>query len=127
MNPIITKRLLVVSDAPERWHSAFNLNGVVITNATSAKETARACQQPHDLAIVAVETNQLTDILTTVRNSCAHRSIPILVENEAAPHAGLLPRLRAMPCHSADLLRLAHRLLAPDALPMQVRTQRAIF
>ncbi|NOT64004.1 MAG: hypothetical protein HOP19_27640, partial [Acidobacteria bacterium] len=100
---------------------------IAITTAASVKETARACQQPHDLAIIAVETQQLPDILNTVRNSCRHRSIPILVDGDATQHAGLLPQLRAMPCHPDDLLQLAHRLLETETTAARGQSGNFIF
>jgi hypothetical protein len=110
------KHLLLISDAPERWQTALNFNGVKLSIARTAAEAAQACRRPHDLAVVAVAAEALTDVLATLRAGVAQQQMPVLVENSNAIQtpalAGVLPAYRAMPCGFDDLLKLARRRLA---------------
>jgi DNA-binding response OmpR family regulator len=111
-------RLLIVTDSSERLSylsSALSTSCSEITSAKSEEEVIRACQERHDLAIVDVAPERLTEMLGIVRASAGHAEIPLLVaigRIAAEPGVtGVLPKYRAMPCGPAELVALARRLL----------------
>ncbi|MGH9845934.1 MAG: hypothetical protein ACREEM_45095 [Blastocatellia bacterium] len=128
-----SKRLLLISDAPERMQtleSAFSLGEpgeVEMTKASSAEELARSCAGRHDLAVVDVAPQRLARILQTLRESDGHNRIPVLVERSRLPHdhvpESLLPAYRAMPCSFEEMKKLARHNL----VPVEPRRRRQIL
>jgi hypothetical protein len=75
------------------------------------EEVRRACNTGHDLAVVDVGPGKVIDVLQTLRNSAKHGDISVLVDTsrllEDPSLAGVLPKFRAMPCNSEELVLLA--------------------
>ena len=111
-------RLLIVSD--ETNPSNFlqmKQSEVEITHATSAEEIKRACFGGHDLVVVDVAPGKVIDVLEALRGSEGCRDISVLVDTTRLAGdpslAGVLPAYRAMPCNSAELVKLARRVAKP--------------
>jgi len=128
------RRLLLISDAPERMQtmeSAFNLGEAEMTKATSAEDLTHFCNCDHELAIVDVEPHRLADILKTLRASDGHQRIPVLVERSRLTQdrslACVLPAYRAMPCSFEEMMKLARRSLKPSPRAAEQRGRRQLL
>jgi len=122
------KRLLLVSDAQERWQrleSALGSTSVKMTKAASADEIAQVCRHDHDLAIIDVASRDLVEVLKTLRESGYNVKMAVLVENSRLTYepslAGILPAYRAMPCSYTELMKLAQRRLNSGASPIDAK------
>jgi DNA-binding NtrC family response regulator len=109
----VSKRLLLISDVPERLQrlgAMLRIDGVEMTRATSAEDIARACERDHDLAVVDVSPGTLDKVLRTVRESALLVKVPLLVESSRVSldpaFAGLLPSHRAMACSLEEMKTL---------------------
>lgn len=116
--PVSRRRLLIVTDCPDRLtglKALLHADGVEITSAASPEELSRACHRAHDLAVVDVSPAGLPEALKALRGSQGHGAISVLVEASrivAEPGlSGLLPKYRAMPCSRFELVELVRYLI----------------
>jgi hypothetical protein len=110
------KRLLLISDAPERLKRlefALGFDDAEMVKVASAEEMAGNCYRDHDLAIIDVAPEHIVTILKTLRENEGQIKIPLLVESSRLANdpalAGVLPAHRAMPCSFEDVMKLARR------------------
>ncbi len=119
--PVSKTRLLLVSDSPDRLRAlkaGLNHTEFDITGVSSFEELIVACHEPHDVVALDVNPAQIAPMLTLIRASALHATVPVLVEASRLKNdlnlAGLLPRYRAMPCSYTDILTLVRRRSAPS-------------
>ncbi len=130
MEAVSQPRLLIVSDSVDHLNnlkSALKTGKVKITGVTTSEALRQACGGEHDLAIIAVGPDRITEALKTLRESPTHSEITVLVEASriaANPSlAKVLPQYRAMPCSQAELIGLARRRLASITAHWEARKQ----
>jgi hypothetical protein len=113
-------RLLIVSDSPDRLaglRASLNTGEIEIITAQTLEEISRACRGGLDLVVVDVGAADIVEVLRTIRAQTECAGIAILVEASGLSVepglAGVLPKYRAMPCSSTELILLARRRLVP--------------
>ena len=109
-------RILIVADTDEKLKAAkaiFNPAEAEIVVAQTLAELQQACQEPHEMAVIDLESSALEAALQTLRASELHANIPLLVSAASVigetKLAGLLPKYRAMPCSLSEMAALVHR------------------
>lgn len=111
-------RLIVVCDEPSEARrlcgelSNCLAETVCVTNLEELKD---ACEAPYELALVNIAQSELIDCLRIIRDGPSGANCPLLVASERLSRgtelAGILPILRAMPCITGDLVKLARWLI----------------
>lgn len=124
----ISKRLLLISDVPERLQrlgAMLRIDGVEMTRATSAEDIALACERDHDLAVVDVSPSALDKVLRTVRESASLVKVPLFVDSSRISldpaFAGMLPSHRAMACSLEEMKTLIRDRVA--AMPRKAEKE----
>ncbi len=109
-------RILVVVDTDEKLKAAktvFNPTEAEIAEARTPTDLQQACLEPHEMAVIDLESSGLEAALKTLRANELHASIPLLVSAARVigetKLAGLLPKYRAMPCSLSEMAALVHR------------------
>jgi DNA-binding response OmpR family regulator len=111
-------RLIIVCDEPSAARrlcselSNCPAEAVCVTNLAELKD---ACEAPYELALINIAQSELIECLRTIREGPSGANCPVLVASERLPRgtelAGILPKLRAMPCIPGDLVKLARLLI----------------
>jgi DNA-binding NtrC family response regulator len=108
--------LLLVSDSAERLRklqSSLENAGFEVRPAGSLDELKHARYEDHDVVAIDAGPQQIEPILKLIRLSVGYAQTPVFVEstriNNDSRLAGVLPYYRAMPCTSAEMLKLLRR------------------
>ncbi|HKX27034.1 MAG TPA: hypothetical protein VJ302_05010 [Blastocatellia bacterium] len=106
-------RLLLIGDSAEHLRElqfGIKSEDFEVKYVTSLPELGRACNETHDLVVLAARPSNIAAMLKMIRASAGYAGIPVLVEctnlNNDQSLAGVLPRYRAMPCNRAEMLTL---------------------
>ncbi len=109
-------RILVVADTDEKLKATktiFNPTEAEIAAAKTPADLQQACLEPHEMAVIDLESPALEAALKTLRANELHSNIPLLVSAARVigetKLAGLLPKYRAMACSLSDMAALVHR------------------
>lgn len=109
-------RILVVADTDEKLKAAktiFNPAEAEIVWAKTPTDLQQACLEPHEMAVIDLDSSALETALQTLRANELHANIPLLVSAARVigetKLAGLLPKYRAMPCSLSEMAALVHR------------------
>ena len=111
-------RLIIVCDEPlatRRLRSELSNCPAETVCVTNLEELKDACEAPYELALIIVAQAELVKCLRTIRGGRFGASCRVLIASERLSRgrelAGILPKLRAMPCIHGDLVKLARWLI----------------
>lgn len=109
-------RILVVADSDEKLKATktiFNPAESEIAAAKTPTDLQQACLEPHEMAVIDLESSALEAALKMLRANDLHANIPLLVSAVRVigetDLAGVLPKYRAMPCSLTEMAALVHR------------------
>ena len=111
-------RLIIVCDqlsAMRRLCGELSNFRAEIICAANQVELKAACESLFELALIDVALADLVECIRTIRESAYGANCPVLVASERLASgtglAGMLPKLRVMPCVYNDLVKLARWLI----------------
>ncbi len=111
--PAPKTRLLLIADSAERLKelkAEINSADFEITPVSTLDDVRAVCRNHHDLAVVDVGSAQIRPVLSTLRTSLWHSTVPLLVDStrlyENLGLAGVLPSFRAMACNRVEMRML---------------------
>jgi hypothetical protein len=111
--PAPKTRLLLIADSADRLQelkAGISTTDFDISTASNLKELRAVCGNHHDLAVLNVNSAQIRPMLSALRASVRHASIPVFADSarlhENQGLAGVLPTYRAMACSRAEMQML---------------------
>lgn len=111
-------RLIIVCDelpAARRLCSELSNCPAEIICVANLGELKLACEPLFNMALISVAWAELVEYIRTIRESPSGVNCSVFVASERLSNgpglAGILPKLRAMPCPHGDLVKLARWLM----------------
>ena len=124
-------RLIIACDQPpavRRLSGELSNCPAEITCVTSLVELKVACESRFELALINVAPAELVEFIGTIRRSPSGIRCAIVVASERLLNetglAGVLPKLRAVPCLPGDLVKLARWLITGNREEARKRNVR---
>jgi hypothetical protein len=111
--PAPKTRLLLIADTADRLKelkAGISTSDFDITTVSSLEELRAICRNYHDLAVLDVNSAQIRPMLSVLRASARHATIPVFADSarlhENPGLAGVLPMYRAMACSRVEMQML---------------------